>query len=523
MSNPNTYGDPSNVTSWIKGKIPTIVDAENETQANRNTVVIVGRSLVSAETLNANSNAELGDNVINKDQYIYFYLVDTPLASSKDNINTADQIAEPSVNTMLAFTSNILSSNQKIVEFVVTNSTDPQSVNLKPLLKDLTYLSLESGFYEPASTGPNTSMFLVPQKTESVTIYSLNDDKTRLSLQSEKVIEETPAPNLPKDGVYSGVWYKAYSKESDTVANLWHVVNPFINSGDVLNGTKLDSTNSSMGNAQLGSFTGGGSLLPAYLNNGTANPTRESILDNPVALEIYDSKTPLTSQDYINIIAAINDVGNTLDMQKLGMSEMEFMLLPVQASGLYSSQGLGCFITQNSTSILEAQAFITTPPDLPITFTDIALGEITALGCTTKTSTGFLNSFTDKKANFNACIFTDSNDCSTDNEVNGYSYQYCTGSEVCGENNCFGECKQESGKDYIQCVRDYNFSETSTDSTYWSCDPVTKNNPSNVNGSGGCSNIVWILIIAVISIILLLVIFIFFWIYIRRRAKKNST
>lgn len=542
MTTPFTYGDPSKTNSFLRGIIPTIVNNGSVSDKYRNRVYIVGRSKLTASVINSLPNLSYpglvpaspfstGVNGLGTDEYLYFHLVYEPMAASN---------APPSSSVIpgpprLAFISlyNVDENFTPIPFTLAISGTRPvtpgtiQPFTLKPVgldLPSLSYVALESppvydtSAYE-VSNQPLASIYLASQGTDSITIYEGGVSNPN-SIES---LSSNPA-KLEQQNAYTGVWYKTYSSPSaanlqtPNTSNLWHVFNPFTNP----NGTALNTFGLTTSTFQLAPFTGGGQVLPVYTVGDPAPPLNYQ--QSPTATLIVDSNTPpYTLEQLTAMTADINDVGNV--MSNWGLSEMEIMFLPYQATIMLSSPNLGCFVSQPVSSPAQFQNFVTTAYNQSLTYVDPYTGtDVTTTGCTNNTNHGWLNETLLSSGTpiyeFNNCILTNSEQCNTTvSGADGYWYTYCTGTETCGNNNCFGTCVDTTSDRYIPCVRDYAYTHDNTDgTTYWSCHPKQPR-PENENGLKGWQ----IALIVIMSIIIFILIIAIFWYIIKSASDSGGT
>jgi hypothetical protein len=521
-----TYGDPGIVGSWLRGIIPTIVDSSSSAEKNRNRVFIMGRSKVTANTVNnlqpplVPSAPFAVNNKMLDDQYIYFHLVFAPMAANNTPPST-NVIPGPS---RLAFISlQNTGENFTPIPFILNTSGNPvnpgsiQPFTLSPVglsnpnpIPNLSYIAQQNpavyntSAYE-VSTQPKANIYLAPQGTETIPIYKYNSEDGTLNTP----IDSSPVniPNLESQYAYLGVWYKTFGNASAAEAalpntsNLWHVFNPFKNAVD----SELNYNIVNSAQFQLSPYTGGGEVLPVYTVGDPAPPINYT--QSPTAsLIVNNNQPPYTLSQLTQMVADMNDVGNV--MSNWGLGEMEIMFIPYEASIIFSggtSPAFGCYVSFPENSIAQFQSFTTTAYNQVLSYIDPNTGEsITTRGCTNNTANGWLNTqligTTPPVYEFNNCSFSESQQCNTSNTgANGFWYQYCTGNEICGTNNCFGSCPNSSNGNFVPCVRDYAYTQSNTNgTTFWSCNPKQPrpNNPSNVN--------VWLIVLLVVVIIFII-------------------
>jgi hypothetical protein len=529
MSIPPNYGDPTIVTSWVKGVIPTVVNPTDVNQANRNKVYIVGRSKINVAVLNAVAPPLTKDQPINvqpmaTDQYIYFHLAYEPLAGSISPPGT-NVTPGPNFLTMVPryITQPTLTTvSYPPVAFILNTSgtiVAPgaiQPISLTPVgTGTANKLNYDEVF--DLSSVTSSPLYLIPQATDSIAIYK-NVTANRVDSPLSSLDEE--APNVPGNNVYAGVWYKTYTSlanaTSGTSPNIWHVKNPFKNSGGDLVNTVISP---GLNTVQLGAFTGGGTELPVY-TAGSGTPANYQ--QSPTATEVFNSAggNPITLAQGVEMTGYIGDVGNVL--ANWGLSDIEITFIPYQASTMYSgatTPALGCYTSAQYSGLAEFQEFATSAYNDILTYIDPYTGNsVYPTGCVDNTTVGYLNSTATSGGVttniFNNCMLTDSEQCGgTATDVNGYWYQYCTGNNTCGTNNCFGMCPEVAGK-YIPCVRDYNYSTTSTNSTYYSCNPVTPNPPGTIS-----SSLTLILIIVGVLIFLIILGILLYYFFFRKKPE----
>ncbi len=544
MSTSYSYGDPTNTGSPFRGIIPTIINSNAVAQRYRNQVYIVGRSKVNANVINSLPSTEqpalvpsspfsTGNNGLASDMYIYFHLVYEAMAANNVPPSTTVTPGPP----RLAFLSlENTGTNFTPIPFILATSGNPvtpgniQPFTLSPIgltnpnpIPNLSYIAQENppvyntSAYE-VSNQPKAAIYLSPQGTDSVTIYK--DDGSGI-ISTPITTSGINAFSLEPQNAYTGVWYKTYNNpvsaqtQTPNTSNLWHVFNPFKNQ----NGTQLEVGTLNSSEFQVSPFTGGGQVLPVYTVGDPAPPLNYQ--QSPTATLIVNNNTPPYTLDQLTAMTAdINDVGNV--MSNWGLNEMEIMFLPYQATTFYSggtSPAFGCYTNVPTSSVEQFQNFVTTPYNETLTYTDPATGNIvTTRGCTDNENQGWLNTklLGGTMYEFNNCNLMDSNQCNTTNSgASGYWYPYCTGSQTCGTNNCFGTCPSISGN-YVPCVRDYAFTESNTNgTTFYSCNPISPVPPNNTTN---WPLIIAIIIISVIVVILLVILFIYF----ARRSNEET-
>jgi len=543
---PLVYGDPSLSGSWARGIIPTIVNSSSVAEKNRNQVFVVGRAKVNAAVLNniqapLVADPPLDANDVTTDQYIYFHLVYEPMASS---LSPPSQTVVAGPKRLAFISQYILQSNTgpsfTPVPFILNTSGTPvaggnaQAFTLAPIgltnpnaVPNLNYTlgpTYNTSAYD-ASTLPKTPFFLAPQGTDSIKIYK-DDGEGVISTPIDSLA--ALSPNLEPQFAYTGVWYKTYisasaaQAELPNTSNLWHVFNPFKNSVNGLFTGILSQTQ-----VQLAPFTGGGQVLPVYVE-GTGTPPNFS--QSPTATLVYNNAqpNPLTLAQCVEMTADINDVGNV--MANWGLDEMEIMLIPVQSSIFYSggtSPSFGCYTSFPVNSLAQFQSFVSTAYNQPLSYIDPVSGEpVLTKGCTNNTtnnwlSTSLLTNTPTKVYEFNNCMLTSSSQCNTTSTgADGFWYQYCTGNEICGSNNCLGNCPPTNLGGYVPCVRDYSFTQISTGgSTFWSCNPKQPR-PNGPTSSGNMSSQTWLMIILIIFVVILVIMGILFLLWTMRKNEK---
>jgi hypothetical protein len=530
MSGPPYYSDPTTVTSWVKGAIPTTVTSTNVYEADRNKVFIIGRSKITASVLNSivpplTKDPPLNTKQLATDQYIYFHLTYEALAGSRTP-PSATVTPGPSFLTMVP----------RYIDLVTLNTVNYDPV---PFILNKSGATVAAGQIQPITltaigTGVDTKLnynkvfdldplssspfYLVAQPTDGITIYK-NVSAGRIDSPLDSLNAEVPS--VPGNDVYAGVWYKAYSSladaTSETSPNIWHVTNPFKNSPTNLVSSSIAPA---LTKVQLGAFTQGGTTRPVYVAGSGPPPNYQQ---SPTATEVFNSAggNPITLDQGVEMTGYINDIGNVLS--NWGMSDIEITFIPYQGSILFSppdaAAGLNCYPTFKYSGVLEFQGFATTAYNKQVDYVNPYAGiRIPTRGCINNTTVGYLNSTISgggiNTGVFNNCILTTSADCNgLDGSGQGYWYQYCTGSNTCGTNNCFGKCPDLAGK-YVPCLRDYSYSTTSTNSTYYSCNPIQPNPPATV-----ASSLVLIIIGLLVVFILLLVLFYFVFF---RGSKKEE-
>jgi hypothetical protein len=548
---PNTYGDPSITSSWLRGNIPTIVDSTSDSEANRHNVFLVGRSLLKASEVTNGSPSEpaapldtTDGKILHTDQYVYFHLSYDALASSTTPPSTTPVA---STKKRLSFRSSFITAVGDAVNYAPANFIlgtkgaavehgKMQPFTLSPVLDNATNLkSLNYGTnsnpllnaYDATASGSGSAMYLVPQGTQSIEQFGaapiVGNSAQSLDFSTKQPSAATNKPNLPPHLAYTGVWYKAYSTEAEAMdpsakSNLWHVTNPLKNAPPASKLSNALLTGGPADTVQLGGFTEGGGSLPNYIDDGANNPPKAHFEQSPTAIDLYESKSVLTSQDYVDMFADVNDIGNVLE--NWGLSEMEFMFVPVQASIVYSgnnSPSLGCYTSKLLSGLIEFQEFATSPLGDTLNYADPYIGSIFPTGCITPNASGWLHSSDANATIFNDCLLMDTHECTTTGDVSGYWYPYCTGAQSCGTNNCFGNCPNDSTGNHVTCARDYGYTETSNNgSTFWSCSPTVPNDPSG-GASGTSSTATYIVLGIIIFFVVAIIAFLVFWFWSRSR------
>lgn len=542
MTTQIAYGDPSNVSSFLRGVIQTDYKDKSEI---RNTFYLVGRSKVKASVVNelrkqglyqivASSTSfyepflskplddKKGSELnITKDQYIYFNLVYQPAV--KYSTSSTGKIQDLKNNDQLSFVSTNFTKIQPVqftlnTQGVVVSPGKFQPFRLSPLeIKDKTS-NLDNLVY-PKNTVPelnsytpsvekSTSIYFVPQGTDSIELYNRVDD----FIESSGTSKEQSVPNLPLHQLCTGVWYKTYNNEEAAKnagpASLWNVYNPYANALNTLTVNKLKS-----GGIQLGAFTEGGTKTPIYIEGDIDNFRPEVMNKSPIARALYQSATiRLLDSDRktklgMSILAAVNNVGDNMSLW--GLSEMEIMFVPVKSSILFSKEvksSFGCYTTQSTTNLNIFQAFTTTPSNKIVQFKDASINSnknIEIKGCLSNNVSGSLNiADEDNIPKFNSCVMMKSYDC-TRSEVgdpDGFWYPYCTGTTTCGENNCYGNCPADKNGTFVQCQVDYSYIKDQT-TPYYSCNPK-KTKPDE---TGVTRRTIIIILIVVFFLFLLMV------------------
>lgn len=551
MSIPLIFGDPSIAASWVKGAIPTVVPGAIPDQKNRNQVYIVARSKVTASVVNGLTSPlvpspPLSTSALATDQYIYFHLVYESLASNTDPSSITPI---PGPNT-LAFISQFILNASTVpsftpVPFILNRSGAAVSgTNIQPFILSPVGISQPNLSYTvgttpdtsswDASVLPPTPIFLVPQGTDSISIYSdQGNGGISLPISSSAAL----APNLDLNQAYVGVWYKGYLSAIEGInqtpgsSGLWHVINPFTNPPASATPSLYSAQiTTSISDVQLASFTGGGSILPTYV---TDSGTPADYTQSPTATAIFvaNDGNPITPAVGTAMVGAINDVGNVLS--NWGLSEMEIMFLPYQSDTFYSSPlapPLGCYTTVPLSGIAEFQEFVSSAYNDVISYVDpFTNTPVYPTGCVNNTFNGFLVTTVSTSGGstnflFNDCMLINSAQCNDTTlpttAVNGYWYQYCTGNDTCGVNNCYGHCPVSLLGQSVPCVRDYAFLPGNpNNTTFWSCNPI-KPVPTPDNGGSGTSGNFsvstansWIISIIIVILVIFIIGSILVWLF----------